>query len=177
MSLHPTVSLFCGSAPAHTPELLAELPKLASQLATRQLAVRMGGMASGLMAQTGQALLAAGVPVTLVYPPTHSHEAAVPPHPLVHHQVVPNLAARVQFLSQSPLCVTLPGGLGTWHELFEAWLQLRPGQRLAVLNHQGYYTPLQQLLEQGQKAAYLRAGKAQQLAWCQTVAELEPLLP
>lgn len=177
MLQQPVVTFYCGAAPAHTPELLAELPNLAKLLAARQARVLMGGMAGGLMAQTAQALLAAGVRITLVYPPTHTHEAAVPPHPLLTHHVVPNLAARLRALGQSPLCVALPGGLGTWHELFDLWLHLRPGQRLALLNHADFYTPLRQLAAQGHAAGYLAANRLQQLAWCDTAAELEPLLP
>lgn len=176
MHPRPEVSLFCGSAPAHTPALLAEIGALAQQLAARQANVRMGGMAGGLMAQCGQAMVAAGVPLTLVYPATHTQEAAVAPHPLVQHQVVANLPARLRALGQSNVCIALPGGLGTWHELLDLWLHLRPGQRLLVLNHADYYTPLQQLFANANQAGYLGGKRAAQVTFGTTVAELEPYL-
>lgn len=56
--------------------------------------------------------------------------------------------------------IALPGGYGTFEELFEAlsWGQLGIHQKpVGILNIDGYYTPLVQLVEQAVSAGFMPA--------------------
>lgn len=62
----------------------------------------------------------------------------------------------------------LPGGLGTFHELFSLLLknkELREPRKVILLNWGGYWTPVKQLLSQAEESGFLKPEDLKALQW------------
>lgn len=62
----------------------------------------------------------------------------------------------------------LPGGLGTFHELFSLLLknkELREPRKVILLNWGGYWTSVKQLLSQAEESGFLKSEDLKALQW------------
>jgi uncharacterized protein (TIGR00730 family) len=106
----------------------------------------------GLMGALADEVLAGGGGVTGVIPRGLVEREVAHPS-LIDLRVVPNMHARKALMAElSDAFIALPGGYGTFEELFEVvtWVQLGiHGKPVGVLNVAGYYDGL---LQQVQRA-------------------------
>lgn len=139
-----SVCVFCGSRPGNDPELTRAAQALARAIAARGLTLVYGGAKVGLMGAIADAALAAGGKVTGVIPKSLvSKEIA---HDgLSELFLTETMAERKQrMVTLSDAFVALPGGFGTYDELFETLTLAQIGQHEkpnAVLNTKGYFAP------------------------------------
>jgi hypothetical protein len=119
-------------------------------IAGRGLTLVYGGGRAGLMGALADAALASGGRVVGVIPQMLL-DREVGHSGLTEQHVVSTLSERKLLMGQlSDAFLTLPGGIGTMDELFEAWswtqleLQRKP---CGLLNHHGYYDALIQFLD------------------------------
>lgn len=119
-------------------------------IAGRGLTLVYGGGRAGLMGALADAALASGGRVVGVIPQMLL-DREVGHSGLTEQHVVTTLSERKLLMGQlSDAFLTLPGGIGTLDELFEAWswtqldLQRKP---CGLLNHQGYYDWLVKFLD------------------------------
>jgi uncharacterized protein (TIGR00730 family) len=140
-----SIAVYCGSATPDDPIYIETAQYVGRTLAERGIAVVYGGGRLGLMGAVADAALDAGGKVIGVIP-----EALVGSE--VAHigctelHVVPGMHQRKQmFTDLSDAFLTIPGGVGTQDELWEAvsWAQLGYHNKpVGLLNVAGFYDDL-----------------------------------
>ncbi len=139
------LAVYCGSATPADPIYMETARQVGTLLAERGIAVVYGGGRVGLMGAVADAAMAAGGEVIGVIPEALVN-AEVAHRGLTELHVVPDMHARkALFTTLSDGFITLPGGVGTMDELWEAisWAQLGYHQKpVGLLNVGGFYDQL-----------------------------------
>ena len=140
-----TIAVYCGSATPPDPRFLDLARDVGAELARRGIAVVYGGGRLGLMGALADGALAAGGTVIGVIPEAMvSREVANEACTRLH--VVATMHERkALFTELSDAFLTLPGGVGTMDELWEAisWAQLGYHTKpVGLLNAFGFYDGL-----------------------------------
>jgi len=152
------ICLFCGSSPGVLPEYAAVAAELGRALAERGVGLVYGGGRVGLMGAAADAALAAGGEVIGVIPEA-IRELDVQHDGCTELHVVPSMHERKQLMHElSDGFITLPGGHGTFDELFETitWLQLGYHRKpVGLLDVAGYYRPLVAMLDHALDQGFL----------------------
>ena len=140
-----SICVFCGSSDAVAPGYLAAARQTGRVIAGRGLMLVYGGGRTGLMGAVADGALEAGGRVIGVMIPSMNTEALAHPR-LTHMDMVPDMHARKARMHElSDGYIALPGGFGTWDELFEAltWAQIGAHEKpVGLLNVNDYYVPL-----------------------------------
>jgi len=154
-----SVCVFCGSASGADPGYRALAKEFGSLLASRGLRLIYGGGGIGLMGALADGVLAGGGDVIGVMPQLLIDKEAGH-RGLTSLQVVATMSERKLAMGDlSDAFVTLPGGIGTMDELFEAWtwtqlgLQDKPS---GLLNYRGYYDELLAFLDRTVAEGFLK---------------------
>ena len=139
------IAVYCGSATPADPRYIALASAVGTTLAARGIGVVYGGGRLGLMGAVADAALAAGGEVIGVIPEAMvSREVAHTGCTELH--VVPGMHERkLTFTNLADGFLTLPGGVGTMDELWEAvsWAQLGyHAKPVGLLNAFGFYDGL-----------------------------------
>jgi len=104
-----------------------------------------GGGRNGLMGRVAQATLAAGGTVVGIIP-TALMDMEVAHHGLTELHVVDTMHERKRMMAErADAFLALPGGIGTFEELFEVWTWRQLGYHdkpIGILNTAGYYDSL-----------------------------------
>ncbi|RVU15068.1 TIGR00730 family Rossman fold protein [Methylobacterium oryzihabitans] len=137
--------VFCGSNDGVAPLYREGARALGRHLAGNGIDLVYGGGKVGLMGAVADAVLAAGGRAIGVMPrPLVEKEIAH--HGLTELRVVGSMHERKALMADlADGFVALPGGLGTFEELFEVWTWGQLGYHpkpMAVLNLGGFYDPL-----------------------------------
>jgi uncharacterized protein (TIGR00730 family) len=152
------VGVFCGSSMGADPAYAEAARVTGRGLAERGIELVYGGGNNGLMGVLANAALAAGGRVTGVIPEFLMAKE-------VGHRGVTELVVvdsmherKARMASMAEAFLALPGGCGTFDELFEivTWAQLRlHAKPIGVLNINGFYDPLLALLDQALQEGFL----------------------
>ncbi|MBC8137929.1 MAG: TIGR00730 family Rossman fold protein [Fibrella sp.] len=153
------VCIFCGSSFGSHPDYREAAESFARLLAANNIGIVYGGASVGLMGAVADAALAAGGEVIGVLP--HSMMAREIGHPdLSALHLVDTLHERKAKMAElSDAFVALPGGLGTFEEIFEvfSWTQIGLHQKpCALLNTSGFYDGLLTFLKTSVAAGFVR---------------------
>jgi uncharacterized protein (TIGR00730 family) len=139
------LAVYCGSASPADPVYVEAARAVGHALATRGIGVVYGGGRLGLMGAVADAALAAGGEVIGIIPQALV-DAEVAHHGCTELRVVSGMHERkALFTDLSDGFVTLPGGVGTMDELWEAisWAQLGYHEKpVGLLNVAGFYDGL-----------------------------------
>jgi uncharacterized protein (TIGR00730 family) len=139
------LAVYCGSASPADPVYLETAAQVGCTLAERGIGVVYGGGRLGLMGAVADAALAAGGEVIGVIPQALV-DAEVAHRSCTELHVVADMHERKRlFTDLSDGFVTLPGGVGTMDELWEAvsWAQLGYHEKpVGLLNVAGFYDGL-----------------------------------
>ena len=153
------VCVFCGSSVGARPEDEAAARGLGRLLAERGVGLVYGGASVGLMGAVADATLAADGEVVGVMPRALV-EKEVAHAGLPDLRVVDSMHARKALMAElSDAFVALPGGLGTYEELFEVWTWAQLGlhhKPVALLDVAGFYRPLAAFLDGAVAARFVR---------------------
>jgi uncharacterized protein (TIGR00730 family) len=145
MTTFKRLAVYCGSATPADPIYMETARLVGTELATRGITVVYGGGKVGLMGMIADSALAAGGEVIGIIPEALV-DAEVAHRGLTELHVVPDMHSRkALFTTLSDGFVTLPGGVGTMDELWEAvsWAQLGYHQKpVGLLNAGGFYDQL-----------------------------------
>ena len=140
-----SICIYCGSAPGNNPAFLQEARRAGALIAEKGLTLIYGGGRVGLMGALADAALAAGGKVVGVIPADLvSQEIAH--RGLSELRVVNSMHERKWAMAEIAdgfLC--LPGGAGTFEEIFEQWTWALLGfhsKPCGFVNVDGYYEPL-----------------------------------
>jgi uncharacterized protein (TIGR00730 family) len=156
----PSLCVYCGSRPGARPQYAAAAHAVGTAIGRRGWQLVYGGGRAGLMGIVADAALAAGAPVVGVIPQSLM-DREVGHAGLTELHVVETMHQRKLMMAErSDAFVALPGGIGTFEELFEVWSWRQLGYHdkpLGLLNTAGYYDALlafiRSTVEQGFVAA------------------------
>lgn len=152
------ICVYCGSRPGNNPAYLEAARVLGKQLTDQGLGLVYGGASIGLMAETANAVLAGGGAVYGVIPKALA-DVEVAHEGLTELHIVKDMHERKALMAElSDGFIALPGGLGTFEELFEilTWAQLGYHDKpCGLLNIEGYYDVLLQFLDQAVAAEFV----------------------
>ena len=168
--------VFAGSAFGGRPEYRRAAEHLGRVMAARRIELVYGGAHIGLMGVLADAVLAGGgcaigvIPEALV-----AREVA---HTRLDElRIVSSMHERKATMADlSDAFLALPGGWGTFDELFEilTWAQLGLHRKpVGILNIHGYFDPLLSLIAHSIDEGFVRQGSAELL---RTAGAVEPLL-
>lgn len=150
MRLAKSICVYCASSDASHPEYREAARRLGGILVTKGYAVIYGGGSTGSMGALADGALAHGGRITGVMP-RFMLEREWAHQSLTELRVVEDMRMRKHMmLSESHGLVTLPGGPGTFEELFEALTLKRLGlytNPIVLVNTRRYFDPLLSLLE------------------------------
>jgi uncharacterized protein (TIGR00730 family) len=137
--------VFCGSSEGNDPAYLQAARALGETLARSGIGLVYGGASVGLMGVLADAALVAGGEVTGVMPRALV-EKEIAHSRLTDLRVVGSMHERKALMAElSDGFVALPGGIGTFEELFEVWTWAQLGHHTkpcALPNVRGFYDGL-----------------------------------
>jgi uncharacterized protein (TIGR00730 family) len=152
------VCVFAGSSPGKRPIYQEEALKLGQALVARGLALVYGGGSVGLMGILADAVLGAGGEAIGVIPQGLLLREEAHRH-LTKLYTVKSMHERKALMSnQADAFIALPGGFGTFDELFEiiTWAQLGIHQKpIGLLNVANYFTPLLTLVQHASDEGFI----------------------
>lgn len=140
-----SICVYCGSRPGRSPAYAETARAVGQWIGTQGGQLVYGGGRAGLMGEIANATLAAGGRVVGVIPRAlvereHAHRGCTELH------VVENMHERKHLMAErADAFLALPGGIGTFEELFETWTWRQLGYHnkpIGVLNQDGYYDHL-----------------------------------
>ena len=144
------VTVFCGSKPGVDSDYMKAAQDLGTQLANNSITLIYGGGNKGMMGAVANACLDAGGRVVGIIPKLLL-EWEAQHNGLSELIVTESMHARKLLLfDKCDAAIILPGGMGTMDELFEmlTWNNLGiHDKKVFILNINGYYDALMQLLE------------------------------
>lgn len=158
MPVFRRVCVYCGSSTRVQERYLEVAARMGRVLAQAGCEIVYGGGSTGLMGALADAALEAGSRVVGVIPqffynPQLAHTT------LNHLEVVPDMHTRKARMAQlADAFIALPGGFGTWEELFEAltWAQIGLHRKpVGVLNAFGFYDPLLTFIRKARQEGFL----------------------
>ena len=158
MSKINAVCVYCGSSAGNDPAFLRAAETLGKALAQGGVRLVYGGGSVGMMGAVARAVLKHGGKATGIIPeflfrreqPDAQNEELI---------VTRDMHERKQkMFEQADAFVALPGGIGTLEELVEqlTWVQIGQHRKpLLLVNINGFWEPLRDLLEHMEKLGFI----------------------
>jgi uncharacterized protein (TIGR00730 family) len=166
-----SVCVFCGSSAGARPAYAEAAVAMGRAIARRGLRLVYGGGNVGTMGALARAALDAGGEVTGVIPRKL--------YELVDHVELTELVVaegmherKARMAEAADAFIALPGGIGTFEELFEAWAWRQIGYHqkpVGILEVEGFYAPLLGFLGKVSAEGFLKASHLQDL-----IVEVDP---
>jgi hypothetical protein len=170
-----SVCIFCGSSLGDDPRFRAAAEETGREIGRRGWTLVYGGAHVGLMGVVADAAMRAGGRVVGVIP-RFLYEREVGHDGITSLEIVESLAQRKRRMGAlSDAFLSLPGGIGTLDELFEAWswsqvgLQRKPN---GLLNVAGYYDGLAAFADRAVASGFVKPQHRAMLAVSADVGEL-----
>ena len=167
--------VFCGSSEGRDPAYVQAARALGETLAVNGIGLVYGGASVGLMGALADAALIAGGEVTGVMPRALV-EKEIAHNRLSDLRVVGSMHERKALMAElSDGFVALPGGIGTFEELFEMWTWAQLGHHTkpcALLNVRGFYDGLIAFLDQVAERGFIKGAHRAMLIVAQEPIEL-----
>jgi len=153
-----SVCVYCGSRPGENPLFTEAAQAVGGWIGAQGGQLVYGGGRSGLMGLVAQATAQAGGRVVGVIPQSlvdkeHANHACDELH------IVQTMHERKALMAErSHAFLALPGGIGTFEELFEVWTWRQLGYHdkpIGLLDVAGYYQPLLTFLAGSVQAGFM----------------------
>jgi len=155
-----SICVYCGSRPGGLASYTQASEAIGREIGRRGWQLVYGGGRAGLMGTVADAALAAGAPVVGVIPQSLM-KREVGHRGLSELHVVETMHERKLMMAQrSDAFIALPGGIGTFEELFEMWSWRQLGYHdkpLGLLNVDGYYDALLAFMQQTVNRGFVAA--------------------
>jgi uncharacterized protein (TIGR00730 family) len=153
-----SICIFCGSSDSVHPDYLSAARQMGRTLADRGLRLIFGGGKTGLMGAVADGVLEAGGEVIGVIIPSMNTKALAHDG-LTHMEVPPTMHARKAKMHElADGYIALPGGFGTFDELFETvtWAQTGAHEKpVGLLNVRNYYAPLMAAIDHAVQEGFI----------------------
>ncbi len=157
---HKRLCVYCGSRPGRSDEYSQHAQLLGEKLAQRGIGIVYGGANSGLMGAVADSALAHGGEVIGVIPEIIQDLEATHLE-LTEQYIVGSMSERKQKMADlSDGFIILPGGVGTFDELFEmlAWSHLQIHQKACGLyNQNGFYDSFMEFMTHAEREGFVES--------------------
>ena len=172
-----SICVYCGSRPGENPLFVDAAKAVGQWIGERGGQLVYGGGRSGLMGVVAEAARVAGGRVVGVIPQMlveqeHANHACEELH------IVQTMHERKALMAErSDAFLALPGGIGTFEELFEVWTWRQLGYHdkpIGVLNVAGYYDGLLEFLRTSVASGFMGDW---QMGLMETGSDVHALLP
>lgn len=168
------ICVFCGSHEGKNPVYAALARKLGKELARQKIGLVFGAGSVGLMGVVSDAVLEAGGEAHGIIP-EHLIRNEVPRNDLTELHITKSMHDRKALMEElSDAYITLPGGFGTFEEMFETitWNQLGIHSKpIILLNVDGYYDQLIEFVDKAVQQGFISDGSKHILQPVTTIAE------
>lgn len=161
-----SIAVFSGSNFGFSPAYAQGAQALGREIARRGLRLVYGGTDKGLMGVMADTVLAEGGEVVGIiterlFALGHLHSQ------LTRHEVTPDMRSRKARMSDcADAFIALPGGLGTFEELFEVATLTQLGEHskaLGCLNINEFFTPVRTLLAHSVSEGFMKVEHSEML--------------
>jgi uncharacterized protein (TIGR00730 family) len=161
-----SIAVFSGSNYGFNPDYVEGARSLGREMAKRGLRLVYGGSHKGLMGVMADTVLAEGGEVVgiitqLLFDHGHLHAG------LTRHEVTHDMRSRKSRMSEcADAFIALPGGLGTFEELFEVATLTQLGEHhkgVACLNIGGFFNPVRSLLDHAVAEGFMKTEHSEML--------------
>jgi uncharacterized protein (TIGR00730 family) len=169
------ICVFAGSNPGNKTSYTEEAKRLGKLLAEKQIDLVYGGSCMGLMGAVADQVLASGGNVIGVMPSSlFSGE-------IVHQELTKLIEVSTMHERKAKMgeladaFIALPGGYGTFEELFEVvcWSQIGLHRKpVGVLNIDEFYTPLLNLVKHAANEGFMNPSNIDLIVSSQTSSDL-----
>ena len=169
-----SICVYCGSSPGTDPRFLEAAIRCGTEIARAGLTLVYGGGKVGLMGAVADAALASGGKVTGVMPEDLVNQE-IAHRGLTELKVVKSMHERklaMAELSDGFLC--LPGGPGTFEEIFEQWTWALLGihaKPCGFVNVAGYYDLMRATIQQMADNGFIAQTYVDMLVYADTTPE------
>lgn len=176
ISPHFSICVYCGSRPGENPSYAQAAHAVGTWIGQHGGQLVYGGGRTGLMGMVADATKAAGGRVVGVIPQALvDKELANQSCDELH--IVANMHERKAMMAErSNAFLALPGGIGTFEELFEVWTWRQLGYHdkpIGLLNVQGYYSSMLSFLQSTVTNGFMGAW---QMDLIQASDQVDPLM-
>jgi uncharacterized protein (TIGR00730 family) len=159
MATIQSVTVYCSSSSAVAPEFQGAARDLGRAIAANNWRLVYGGNFVGLMAAVADGARSGGGKVTGITPQLMVDKGLT--DPLVDEMVVTNdMRDRKALLEErGDAFIALPGGLGTYEEVFEIMVGRQLGYHdkpIVLLNIADYYRPMLEMVEHGIEHKFIK---------------------
>lgn len=173
------VCVYCASSKSCDPHHHADAHRLGELLARDGRTVIYGGSKSGSMGAVANGALEAGGQVVGVLP-NFLADMELAHDSLSELLLVDDMRTRKHLmLTRSEAVIALPGGTGTFEELLETLTLKRLGLwtgPVIIVNRDGYYEPLRQLLESAIRERFMAGAHGEMWVFVDSVEAAVPAL-
>lgn len=171
-----SICVYCGSRPGVRPAYSSLARALGTAIGRRGWQLVYGGGRAGLMGAVADATLAAGGRVVGIIPDSLMRLEVG--HAGLHElHVVETMHQRKQMMAErADAFVAMPGGIGTFEELFEVWTWRHLAYHhspLGLLDTEGYWSPLMAFLKHSVAEGFM---DQDQMAMLEVSADVAALL-
>jgi uncharacterized protein (TIGR00730 family) len=165
------ICVYCGSSPGRLEDYADGARALASALVARNLGLVYGGASIGLMGLVANTVLQLGGRVVGVIPKGLARKEVMHRH-LSELHVTQSMHERKTLMAElSDGFIAMPGGIGTFEEIFEIWTWAQLGihaKPCGLLNVAGYYDALTTFLDHAATEQFLKPDQRSMLMVEQT---------
>ncbi len=173
------ICVFAGSNPGVRPEYAQAAQELGKELAARNIGLVYGGASVGLMGKLADAALAGGGEVIGVIPQGLFQREIAHVNLTQLHEVKSMHERKALMSDLADGFIALPGGYGTFDELFEitTWAQIGLHSKpIGLLNVADFFAPLLSLIEHTSREGFIPAYNMHLLLHSNNSAQLLELL-
>jgi uncharacterized protein (TIGR00730 family) len=166
------LAVYCGASMGADPAFAEAARALGAEMAVRGIGLVYGGGRLGLMGVVADAVLEAGGEAHGVIPQALI-DLEVAHTGLTSLHIVANMHERKAKMTElTDAFVALPGGIGTFDELFEAWTWNALGYHskpFALLNVAGFWDGMIGFLDDTTASGFMSAARREQLLVADTI--------
>jgi hypothetical protein len=153
------ICVYCGSSPGRLEVYASAARALGQALVERDLGLVYGGASIGLMGLIADTVLQLGGRAVGVIPQALARKEVVHRH-LTELHVTQSMHERKTLMADlSDGFIAMPGGIGTFEEIFEIWTWAQLGihtKPCGLLNVAGYYDALSTFLDHAAAEQFLK---------------------
>ncbi|MCX6202859.1 MAG: TIGR00730 family Rossman fold protein [Bacteroidetes bacterium] len=170
-----SLTVFCGSKSGNNPLFIHQATALGKLLALNNIELVYGGGNKGLMGAVANGCIANGGKVTGIMPKLLLEWEAQ--HTGLTELIVTETMheRKLRLYEKGDAAMVLPGGLGTFDELFEmlVWNNLSiHDKKIVLFNYQGFYDPLLAMIDKMEEEDFLYERSRYRLHICTTLEEV-----
>jgi uncharacterized protein (TIGR00730 family) len=154
-----SITVYCASSTSLDQEYHDAAEQIGKEIASRGLTLVYGGGRIGLMGEVAMTAAANGAEVIGVI--THKFVAHEQANESCDELIVVDTMQqrRAIMMERGDAFLVLPGGIGTYEELFEVLVGRQLDDHckpIGIVNVEGYYDPLIELIDHGIKHGFMR---------------------